>query len=111
MTQEQKHTALPYRAGALNPMTGVVVISHPYENPEFTTTGGKGLKNLADCYNENATADAEFIVRACNSHYELLEALKAILEDCTFEKRSGVSRNVNEYRAVAKAAISKAEGK
>lgn len=54
-------------------------------------------------------SDAEKLVLAYNLHDELLNALKAILDDCTFEKRSGVQRNVNEYRAVAKAIIAKAK--
>lgn len=48
-------------------------------------------------------ADAEFIVRACNSHYELLEAAKAALGD-----GSDLRPHVLEK---LKKAISKAEGK
>lgn len=31
-----------------------------------------------DKRNHNAATNAEFIIRACNSHYELMEALKTI---------------------------------
>ena len=33
---------------------------------------------------ENPVADAAFIVRAVNNHYQLLEALKAVVEDDGF---------------------------
>lgn len=33
---------------------------------------------IADIYGKNRKANAEFITRACNSHYELLEALKDV---------------------------------
>jgi hypothetical protein len=32
---------------------------------------------------QEARANAEFIVRACNSHYELLEALRELVSACT----------------------------
>ncbi len=40
-----------------------------------------GIGNFAACSTGDETsakANAEFIVRACNSHYELLEALEAV---------------------------------
>lgn len=43
---------------------------------------------------------------------ELVEALKDILENCNFEKKDYASkRNINEFRANAKALIAKVEGK
>lgn len=105
----QKHTPSPYKKGSrckLIPrvdgfdLEAILAVEIRLD----TTQPG----NPAIAYARKSD-DAEFIVRACNSHYELLEVLKAILEDCTFEKRSGIQRNVNEYRAVAKAAIAKAE--
>lgn len=39
---------------------------------------------------------------------ELVEVAGAILTDCTFEKRLGVMRNVNEYRPAAIEAINRA---
>ena len=58
--------------------------------------------------------DAEFIVRACNSHYELLEAL----EICRAELRNHCITEIGDICFVAKEAvyvadkvISKAEGK
>lgn len=66
-----KHTALPWK----------------YEGPCYTDNGGKYLSIITeDCANEVLDeygvneADAEFIVKACNSHYELLEALTEIHE-------------------------------
>jgi hypothetical protein len=49
-----------------------------------------------------ATANAAFIVRACNAHYDLLEALKAVVKIA--------DRKTKEFDD-ARAAIAKAEGK
>jgi len=51
---------------------------------------------------------ARFIVRACNSHYELLEALKAI---ANFECRDGsyTKQDIAKMLVIAKRAIRKAE--
>lgn len=49
-------------------------------------------------------ANAEFIVRACNSHYDLLEALQALVN--SFEKH-----RPKKYWDDARAAIAKATGR
>lgn len=51
----------------------------------------------------------DFAKRLEDERNELLSALKDILADCTFEKRSGVTRNVNEYRTCANLVINKIE--
>lgn len=66
------HTPTPWEVGAKNPMHQTVSIYYPYKEPSFTTTGGNGLKWIADAEPENA----EFIVRACNARDELVVALQ-----------------------------------
>ena len=51
-------------------------------------------------------ANAEFIVRACNSHDDLLAACKAMLEDLKADPRAQGYDSV----AIAEAVIAKAEG-
>lgn len=59
-----------------------------------------------------AVANAAFIVRACNSHAELLAALKALLHEVS-ESGNAYARDFGWPRATdaARAAIAKAEGR
>lgn len=101
-----KHTELPWRS------PGTMVRD---AGPAFAPIAANTLiaKVYSTAYKDDAQAlaNAAFIVRACNSHYELLEALKAF----TFE---GFTLHEVEWRVdpgtfarikVARAAISKAE--
>lgn len=69
---EKKHTALPLKVG----LHGVVCKDDKYSTPMANC-------NLQSILMEEAEANASFIVKACNSHYELVEALrecKALIE-------------------------------
>jgi pyridoxal biosynthesis lyase PdxS len=55
----------------------------------------------------NPTANAEFIVKACNNHYQLLEALKSLIEDLDGEM---LTTGINDSIQKAKEAIKQAEG-
>jgi hypothetical protein len=81
--------------------------------PGIESDGGKGQsivlygESFEDCgvrgeTHDQALVNAEFIVRACNSHYELLEALRGVVRVA--------DRSTVEFDA-ARAAIAKAEGK
>lgn len=71
----QKHTPLPWHRN----------VNHKYPIYAETTPGKKDWKYIANIIpgerasttDEEKDANLEFIVHACNSHYELLEALKA----------------------------------
>lgn len=65
---------------------------------------------IGDCDGPDADANAEFIVRACNAHADLVEALEMVRdadEDC---KRDGLPTMPPMARAKIDAALSKARG-
>lgn len=112
MSENKKHTPLPWTVGALNPMTGQIRISYKYYNSEFTSTGGIGSQPIADIINKEVRANAEFIVCACNSHYQLLGTLKQVDEFFT-----ALGKYTRDYpgsdwtHQLVKDTISKAEAK
>ena len=72
-TETGKHTPLPWRAGKTQWNDGGRTPIYPADSDveiaSVNYTDGLGTQEK----------DAEFIVRACNSHYELLEAGKEAL--------------------------------
>jgi len=77
---------------------------------------------IAECFEEfaakgdirpvEAAANAEFIVRACNAHEELLEALRTTLENLGSLKAGHAGVTVyDEWERAVKAVIAKAEGR
>ncbi|MGZ8432797.1 MAG: hypothetical protein ACXWYM_00435 [Candidatus Binatia bacterium] len=68
MTKAQ-HTELPWKTNAMEVFTDAGKSS---KRIAFATGKAQGDDNSL----EELKANAEFIVRACNSHYELLEALQ-----------------------------------
>ena len=60
---------------------------------------------------EEAQANAQFIVTACNSHYELLEALQRLQLEVIHFRDSGIGiPHLNTALEAAKSAIQKAKG-
>ncbi len=95
MKNEQKHTELPWNF---------------YEGAEYYLINSGNITRIcvADIKREfaNAEANAQFIVKACNSHYELLEALKKA------KSILGIWENdYEEIKKIIEQAIQKAEGK
>ena len=58
---------------------------------------------------ERTKANAEFIVKACNSHYDLLLALK-IIHDELHEKELNIKSDEFKIWEICSKAIKKAEG-
>lgn len=59
-------------------------------------------------------ANAEFIVRACNNHYQLLEALKNIFNTCgtiNFSSHKQMREAIEGALELAESALQKVEGK
>lgn len=74
---ERKHTALPWNIR----YEGQTLTNKP--NGVFRIDGPSGLP-LANVHSPKfdrteGRVNAEFMVRACNAHYELLEALEALV--------------------------------
>jgi len=68
---EQKHTPLPWKIG-LNPeVEGMEIDIYGADRLRICTFPFSTGDEVADSVTEE---DAEFIVRACNSHYDLLAA-------------------------------------
>jgi hypothetical protein len=75
-------------------------IDGPYDNSvDVEAADGAWVAEVFDAKVADGYGNAEFIVRACNSHYELLEALRDLLRDTGLNARDA-----------ALAAIAKATG-
>ena len=87
-----KHTDLPWKVGYITAENeidfevGVETVEDNY------WIGSTGLEE-----EPTGEANAEFICRACNSHYALLEALRLVMETATLGKVS--SRGVNRVKS------------
>ena len=93
---EVKHTALPWKFE----QTTKTIRQIPSNCWIASVDSWDGLVNN--------NADSEFIIRACNSHYELLEALKRVklfYQSYGYDESTGAS----SYKAICQA-IEKAEG-
>lgn len=74
---EQKHTATPYHIGK----------SHTIERA-IRDQDGECIAVICDNIDGTMEHNANFIVKACNSHYELFEVCKALLR-CPHIRSSG----------------------
>lgn len=73
------HTPLPWRLGSTK--KDGMAFSREIETSLMghCTVGHTVAPSSSEAMIERAEANAAFIVRACNSHYELLEALKQVM--------------------------------
>lgn len=94
---EQKHTPLPYHH-----WTGGKIISDNHDAGEYYGWYGKPVVQA------NNPETAEFIVRACNSHYELLKIIRKAAEDLKDAESLYDDKIIINY---LEEAIAKAEGK
>lgn len=95
------HTPIPWKRG-IRPDDGTVYVA-------------KDGVALADIFGapELAQADADFIARACNAHYDLLAALAACVVALQLESTRALAPYEDAYgplRATARAAIQRAKG-
>lgn len=108
MNKQLSHTPLPW-------------IAEPFTNDPFAPWDVKSKKSDTEkefiCQTSgNCKANAEFIVRACNSHYEMLEALRQMkaaarrLENLAAELLDDKDcRELSKAHNQARSAIVKAE--
>ena len=105
--------------GKITPLPWLIVKPEKYgPNQEddrlIHTEDGKHIAEVfqyQNYFHQNgpSIANAEFIVRACNSHYELLEACKRTVE--MFDKNSTAMNELPYTYTRLKQVIAKAEGK
>ena len=88
----QKHTPLPWKIGSTRA-----------DGYNFTTIVNEKKAYIATVDIENETENAAFIVRAVNNHYQLIEALEALVNADSYELDQMAIKG-------ARAAISKAKG-
>ena len=103
-----KHTKLPWEIS-------IGAQEHPFsiEGPDSTIAFIKRQTRHLHVLPDVTEANAEFIARACNAHYDLFNALKDIrysVKTALLYKRiqKGVAEDLDE---IALRAITKAEGK
>lgn len=111
--ENKGHTPLPWQAQEPDeadffvPIIGVLLgdDGKPLETPTNGLVGGAMLfpTEIDDGDYERARTNAAFIVRAVNSHYELLEALREIADD-----PYPYGQRVQKMKGIARAALSRA---
>lgn len=106
MSEDKKHTPLPYR------------VYQEKEGEPVWVTSDEGRKDI--CVSPDFSSDdsdkanAEFIVRACNSHYELLTIAREFLcerntrQDAHFARTGKQKPSLKAEIAFIEAAIAKA---
>ncbi len=97
-----KHTPLPFRRGGR---------AFSSEKSGFNLVGsdGQGFAFTVGLDPETDNANADFVVRACNSHYDLLDLLKA--SEVMFYSPKDSDEEQSSFLKSIKLAIAKAEGK
>lgn len=110
MTKEIKHTPLPWKmdgdgfdsvAARDFGTDGYCIFS--VDDDGCYKDGICDLLNIVD--DAESQANAEFIIRACNSHYELLEALKQVNHTLTIHGKVDGRSDLHKFvvSAIAKA--------
>lgn len=103
---EVKHTPRPWKLGKNDGN----IVQHIYD-ADGTWIAYTRSPDAMPC--EVTTANADFIVRACNSHYELVEALALAADRLELSaKRLGGSyeKETEMYVLEARASVAKAKG-
>jgi hypothetical protein len=106
-TPNKKHTPTPWKIDQYETVVGTT--DEAFEIASCWTANSGIHKDFKEC-----RANAEFIVRACNAHDNLVRALRSTLDHVAvpFAKRDAAwGRKGNEIFVQARAALAKAEGK
>ena len=72
---EAKHTPTPWKSDCF------LIVAPGKTDSMSSVYGGRSVAHTGQGFGEGkeSEANAKFIVRACNSHYELVEALESML--------------------------------
>lgn len=103
---EEKHTKLPWSV-CTNP-TGQSQPASPYIIDGSGLPDGGDIIAIAMGNSETVKENVRFIVRACNSHYELLEALKVLKHVAVWDDVNSTEEEVMSAIRVAREVIAKA---
>ena len=97
MTTERKHTELKLKLG------------YEANRPEIRLETADGSSSIGSVWGKNYKANAEFIVRAWNSYYDMLEALKQASEALTLTDLIDKTNTSRKAMEIVDEALSKAE--
>jgi hypothetical protein len=103
----QAHTPGPWYRDAYN-LAAIIRCTVPKGHPNAKHITGD-YETVARCEGENWDANSGFIVRACNSHYDLL-ALILTMKKCIMDEPGESNPSVLSWLAKCDAAIAKAMG-
>jgi hypothetical protein len=106
------HTPGPWCEGDENSGNGLNILSASRQIIAHTAEFSSQLSKITGIKSAEAKANAAFIVRACNSHYEMLAALEkvALYGENTGSLSIGHIAALEELGRNARAAIAKAKG-
>jgi hypothetical protein len=103
-----KHTPLPWKIHSVTDKHHIQIRAKK-AGTEFECS--PAVLGGWDTSAEENEANAQFITRACNSHYELLEALRLLLEDSYNAIDNNNPMQIREATLIqSRAAIAKAKG-
>lgn len=82
--KKAKAEAAPAQCGQHTPLPWVTLDKYTNRQAvpigsKIASSGGLAHNIFAEAHGHNCEANGQFIARACNSHYELLEALKDLV--------------------------------
>lgn len=89
-----KHTKTPWHVNAIT--AGRIVGNATVKAEKYQINSANNT--IATVYR---SSDAEFLVRACNAHYDLVEALEMLLQDCKEKGRSASYRQAESALKLA----------
>lgn len=104
------HTELPWQIGSKSGFPVILGASYEVATPSFCGVNYGTLKSDA-AKTEEILANAAFIVRAVNSHYQLLEALKAVMSEAKDANANGDVLILSHVVDLVQQAIAAAEAR
>lgn len=110
---QSKHTPTPWIEGKRDDSKPKAMIDPTFHGNYINIdpgNGGNGVSAVAQVIGPDREANAAFIVRAVNSHDELLSLLKEIQEEFVAGRKLGIEPG-SHYALKVRDAIAKAEGK
>jgi hypothetical protein len=110
--ENNRHTPIPWyiEGESGNPHEAYIIVGDKQGSTIAWTSNSFDDSSNEEYISEEDTANAQFIIRACNSHDELLEALESVLSFDVDEAISAWEDPSQQALAMAHKAIAKAKG-